>query len=291
MHSPAFARSTADGDGTGGHGRVTLVAVRLVSDDRGVPVLHRRLVLLQHEEQSVGISVAEMLEAIRAVLRDTRIVDPPRVRNEGVDRGDVVRPDRRWSPSNPRARAPVRRLCRSAGHGDGHARQQPHDDAPMDEGGGIDTNTVRAHTSHPPDDERTAGDDDQHDRRDRGGFADGVFERAHPDMRPGHHSLVPARRTLEQSLKVGEHHHRRQHAERHRHDRCQALGHTLEPERLADRRPAGVDDHEDQCDGIRQQQRRPEKVSDALRPDHPSPSTSCMMAIGITIDSARAISR
>ena len=113
-HLDAFAGVRPQHERTGTDaaavGRVTLVAVRRISDDRGVPVLHRRLVLLQHVEQSVGISVAEMLEAVRAVLRDTRIVDPSRVRNEGVDGGDVVRPFGGGPPSTPRARAPVRRL-------------------------------------------------------------------------------------------------------------------------------------------------------------------------------------
>ena len=177
-------------------GRVTGVAVRLVADDRRVPVLHRLLVLLQHEQQSVGIAVAEMLVAVGTALGDSRIVDPARVRDEGVDRGDVVCPDGGVGcTTRERGRRGIRR--RGSRHGDGDAREQRDDEAPANGGEWVDPDALGANVANPADRERAERHDDQSDRRNGGALADRVPDRAHPVVGARHQAVMCGGRTLE----------------------------------------------------------------------------------------------
>ena len=200
MHSPAFApEHERTGTDPSAVGRVTGVAVLLISDDRCVPVLHRLLVLLQHEEQAVGVAVAVVRKPVRAVLGDAGIVDPARVGDEGVDRSDVVRPDRGVCRARSgRRRGGLGRSGARCGHRD--AGDQTGENSPLDDGDRIEPEAVRAHTPDPAQGQRTRGHDDHDDQGERcdgGALADGMPERGHPVMGARHQPVVPAGRTLE----------------------------------------------------------------------------------------------
>ena len=73
-----------------------------------------------------------MRVAVGTALGTARIVGPSRVRDEGVDRGDVVRPDGGVASTPARAGAASAVMRSRYGHGD--AREESDDDSPMDDG-------------------------------------------------------------------------------------------------------------------------------------------------------------